>query len=80
MSAIEDVLDEQARQILKWGVQDHPDEWYFTILMEEVGETSKAMLEYHFQYPGCDAKLTRHELVQAVAVGLSWLDAIDRRG
>jgi len=42
------VNDENIRQLKKWGVQDHsPCEWV-TITSEELGETSKAILEYHF--------------------------------
>lgn len=42
------ILTERGRQDRKWGEQNHDPFTYLTILMEEVGETAKAALEYKF--------------------------------
>jgi hypothetical protein len=80
-----EILDERMRQWDKWGEQNHPDEWYAHIMYEEMGELSKAMLEAHFEqdypgaYPDADPANIRKELIEAVAVGVAWLECIDRR-
>ncbi len=72
-----DVTKEQMRQVDLWGTQDHDDEWYLPIMIEEVGEIAKAMVEHRFQ--GASIDDIRKELVEAVAVGMSWIECIDRR-
>ena len=74
-----DILNERKRQNIKWGEQNHPDEWYAHIMYEEMGELSKAMLENHFDYPGADPNDIRKELVEAIAVGVAWLECMERR-
>lgn len=39
------VRDERAKQEAKWGAQKHSREKWLAILMEEVGEAAKAVLE-----------------------------------
>jgi NTP pyrophosphatase (non-canonical NTP hydrolase) len=47
-SIFEMIKTENCRQIRKWGVQDRtPFEW-LAILTEEVGELSRAIIEYAF--------------------------------
>ena len=60
------VADEMNRQREKWGVQRHHDERWLTILGEEFGEASKAILE--------DGDLDA-ELIQIAAVAISWLES-----
>lgn len=75
------ILTERTYQEQKWIEQNHPDEWYLPIMLEELGETAKAMLEQHFIYPeavGCEWRI-RKELVETVAVGIAWLEAMERR-
>lgn len=74
-SALTDVLEERMNQDDKWGVQDHDDATWLTVLMEEVGEAAQGMLHERF---GGSARL-RPELVQVAAVALAWLECIDRR-
>jgi len=82
---LQDVMLERARQDSRWGEQDHPDEWFFAILVEEVGETAKAMLEAHFQadypgaYPDADPGRIQKELVEVCAVALAWLECMEHR-
>jgi len=79
MWALRDVLEERRRQDNKWGEQTHPNEWYFPILLEEIGELAKAMLEDHFQYSGAKHSDIRKEAVHACAVALAMIECIDRR-
>lgn len=67
-----DVRLERAKQDAKWGEQNHNDWKWLTILVEEVGEVAKAMLE-------CDGPEMGKEITQAAAVCVAWLEAIERR-
>jgi len=71
-----DILAERQRQEAKWGQQNHDDFVWLAILMEEIGEAVKVLLDN-----GHDGftKIIRPELLQAVAVGAAWLECIDRR-
>jgi len=63
------IADERKRQIEKWGVQRHaPGKWTM-ILIEEIGEACQALL----QQRETDAI---HELVQAAAVIVTWIEAL----
>ncbi len=73
---------ERARQTKRWG---GPHSWgsgdcssgmvdptiKLAVLMEEVGETARALLE-------CDTTNLRDELVQVAAVAVAWLEGTDR--
>jgi NTP pyrophosphatase (non-canonical NTP hydrolase) len=72
-----DIIEERERQDTKWGVQTHNDHLWNTILSEEVGEVSKALLDHEFK--GKPVRDIRAELVQVAAVAVSWLECIDRR-
>ncbi len=63
---------ERARQDAKWGEQDHDDLYWLGILMEEVGELAKSIIEN-------DPKNGAKELIQSAAVCVAWMEAIDRR-
>ena len=67
----ESVTEERRRQRRKWGVQDHSAGVWLLILMEEVGELSKALLEK-------DLTQAKEELTQVCAVSLEWLESIHR--
>jgi len=46
---MDDIKEENSRQIKKWGIQDHePAEWLM-FLTEEVGELSEAISEWQFR-------------------------------
>lgn len=79
MSIISEVLQERIRQDLKWGQQNHGNMEYLSILIEEVGEVAKATLEAHFRHPGADPHAVRKELIQTIAVGIAFVECIDRR-
>lgn len=69
---IQEIVEERYIQDKKWGEQDHHPLFWLTILMEEVGEASRAVL---------DLKLLeyREEMVQVAAVALSMLETFDRQ-
>lgn len=72
-----EVLKERMRQEEKWGEQDHSPEKWITILMEEVGEFSKEVLENTHRASLPNDNL-RAELVQIAAVALAMLECHDR--
>jgi NTP pyrophosphatase (non-canonical NTP hydrolase) len=69
---INKIIAERKRQDEKWGsdrmLADY--EW-LTILVEEVGEVAKAMLE--------GSPTVNEELVQVAAVAVAWLECMQRR-
>lgn len=77
-----DVLDERDRQDAKWGPQNHDPFAWLVILMEEVGEASKAALEARVQgdrnAEAYDFTAYRTEIVQTCAVALAMIEALDR--
>lgn len=74
----EAVLDlirtERMRQDKKWGEQNHPDLYWLGILVEEVGELSRAIIEGWAWEKDRD-----RELIQVAAVAVAWKEAIGRR-
>ena len=76
--AVDDVLDERARQDAKWGVQSHDTITYLAILMEEVGETAQAAIEERFGGPHGTKEHVRAEAVQVAAVALAIVECLDR--
>jgi len=75
MSALDDIKREREYQNTKWGQQNHDDEWWLAILMEEVGEAAQGVLHNRF---GGQAE-PRPEIVQIAAVALAWLECIDHQ-
>ena len=63
---------ERERQYKKWGQQDHDEDRWMVILMEEVGETARAIFED-------DPANYREELVQVAAVAVAAIEAFDRK-
>jgi NTP pyrophosphatase (non-canonical NTP hydrolase) len=72
-AVLDEVDRERSNQDKKWGEQNHPNLYWLGILMEEVGETAKALIE--------DGHLLqiRGELIQVAAVAVAWVEKIDRR-
>ena len=62
----ERIMDEIKYQDYKWGKQDHSDNKWLVILMEEVGETAQAINQG-------DTTKAKTELIQVAAVIESWL-------
>ena len=75
-------MRERKRQDEKWGIQNHPPEWWLAILMEEVGELSQAIIETRFDN-GTDlggVDNIKKEAVHCCAVALAMVECIDRKG
>lgn len=70
-AAIIDTMKERQRQMVKWGQQDHDSEKWMCILMEEVGEPCKEILEG-------DERKSRLEATHVAAVALSYIEYLDR--
>lgn len=75
--AITSVIAEMNRQDEKWGADrdQHPFVWQ-TILSEEVGEFSQAIL--HDEFGGHKSGTAREEMVQIAAVALQIVEYYDR--
>lgn len=79
LDRVKPILDRRKQQDEKWGIQSHPNEWWYPILGEELGEIGKAMLEGHFDYPDANEEGIRHEVIDVAAVALAWLEDIDKQ-
>lgn len=66
------IMEERARQDEKWGEQNHGQLYWLGILVEEVGELAKALIE------GKDDEAGK-ELTQVAAVAVQWMEARQRR-
>jgi len=63
----------------KWGTQNHHPEKWMVILMEEVGEASKAVLEANpVKSRLYWLKEYKKELIQVAAVAISAIDSLER--
>lgn len=60
------VAAERLRQNQRWGEQNHTPEIWLAILVEEVGEIARAMLEYRFNEAAKED--IGSELIQSAAV------------
>jgi NTP pyrophosphatase (non-canonical NTP hydrolase) len=69
------IKQERERQNEKWGDQDHTDEMWLAILLEEVGEVAKELVQTR-EKGSSDAYLIKKELIHAVAVGVQWLEKL----
>lgn len=63
------LIMEHKRQLYKWGYQTHDVHKWDTILGEEVGELSKAFLEYEFQ-EGTDTSNIYNEAISIAVLAL----------
>lgn len=73
------IRNERARQDNRWGVQDHDPYRWLAILVEEIGETGKAILENEFSSgPGHTPDHIAVELLQSAAVIVAFLECLDR--
>jgi len=74
MLKVYDILIERIKQNNKFGVQKHLDVVWNAILVEEIGEISKAILEETFK----NESNLEEELIQVIAVCLAWLESRER--
>lgn len=74
-----DIQTERKAQDEKWGQQNHHFERWLAILMEEIGEMSKAFLDKQFK-PVADGTNFRTEMVQSAAVLHAMIECGDRNG
>lgn len=83
-SVIRRVADERNRQFQKWGVQMHTPFYWIAILVEELGETSEALLKH---YEGMDRTSPnllqslvnyRREMIEVAAVAVAAIESVDQ--
>jgi len=72
-AALAQISVERDRQDDKWGEQNHEDLYWLGILMEEVGEVSKALID------GAPLAASAKEVVEVAAVAVCWLECRTRR-
>lgn len=70
--SVHKVLAERDRQDAQWGKQHHTPEVWLAILMEEVGEFSKAVL--HGKFGGEKEDDRGKEIIQIAAVALAMIE------
>ena len=68
---IKEINEQLARQLTKWGEQNHLPFAWIAILTEEVGEVCQAALKG-------DAENYREELIHVLAVAIAQLESWDR--
>lgn len=77
-----DVAVERRRQNEKWGEQNHGATVWLTILVEEVGELSRAILEDRVlgarRLPGEWPTKLRKEAIESAAVAVAIVEWLDR--
>lgn len=75
---IRQIIAERASQDAKWGQQNHDNRKWAAILMEEIGEVARAVLESEQGQQNADSVNLREELVQVAAVAMAWLECLER--
>lgn len=74
--AVVDIAIERARQDQKWGIQNHGDQFWLAILVEEIGEVAQAICQSTDE--GGDPSRIRKEIIESAAVAIAWLECIAR--
>ena len=72
------IKEEQSRQYVKWGEQNHIQMVWLGILAEEFGEVAKEINELHFRQG--DIEKLKLELIQTAAVVASMYESLERNG
>ena len=78
---IPEIIQERSKQDERWGEQNHTPCKWLVILMEEVGEASKAELEQTMlknPWGGNLYSRYREELVHVAAVAVAAIESFDR--
>lgn len=68
------IHEERERQLAKWGVQHHSHLEWLGILVEEVGEVAKAIVQGYIDNEGARDQQIIKEVIQLTAVGMAWLE------
>ena len=72
LPVIEEVIRERERQNAKWGIQTHNAGTWLSILMEEVGEASRATHPHELSLENY-----RKELIHVAAVAVATVEDFD---
>jgi hypothetical protein len=74
-----EIAEERERQDEKWSEQNHNTIEWLAILMEKVGEASKAALDNYFEGERYDYIEYRKEMIQVAAVAIAAIECFDRK-
>ena len=82
LQVIYDVMDERTRQDKKWGEQNHSDEKWLSVLVEEVGEAAQAINKLYVDpvreqsTNDTDKWQTNleNEVIEIAAVAIAWVE------
>lgn len=72
LAVLQDIAYEMGSQDARWGRQDHAPLYWLGIMIEEVGELGKSLIE------GETPARWRAEAVQVAAVAAQFIAALDR--
>lgn len=72
VQVMEKILQERQRQDEKWGQQNHTDEKWTLILLEEVGEVAASLIDKDFEN-------FEEEIIQVSAVAVAWAECRMKR-
>lgn len=79
-SILEKIVDERIRQDAKWGPQYHLDDTWAIILMEEVGEVAKSIVDrLNNADPKAHLANMEKEIIQVAAVAVAWLECLETK-
>ncbi len=68
------ILEEREQQDIKWGIQHHTHLEWLGILVEEVGEAAKAIVQQWIDEEGDRHDEIVKEIIQIAAVCVAWLE------
>ena len=78
LKRFEPIYAEQKKQLEKWGIQNHHPHIYNSILVEEVGEVSQAILKTEGEGKTKNWHDVIQELIHVQAVAQSMIESIRR--
>ena len=80
MMILNEVGHERIKQDTQWGVQNHDHFRWYPILGEEFGEIGSALCAFiNNTHPDQAIKDNlRYEIIQLMAVGLAWIECMER--
>ena len=74
---IDELIHERSNQDKKWGEQNHNQFEWLAILMEEIGEASKELIDSKCNHTNLLINY-RKELIQVGAVVIAMIESFDR--
>jgi len=76
---LNEIKEERARQVEKWGEQNHHPLLWFSIIGEEYGEMCQHFNNYTFDCEAIRIEEVKKEAVQIAATCVAMLESIERK-